>query len=160
MPRKWSRSLCPLDTNSIDQPSGIKSAVEIFGPHLFLSHSSLTPCLRPFMHSFILFGSCTLPFMVDNIDDLRRVVRPFGGASCFGLGGAIAPNHSDDDEWSLCLSLQKGGDVLFEGEMFCWGGEHVYSFVPRGRYFVGDVILRGRYFVKGKNMFMVLYLFI
>ena len=35
--------------------------------------------------------------MVDNIDDLRRVVRPFGGASSSGQGNDIVES-SDEDE--------------------------------------------------------------
>ena len=35
--------------------------------------------------------------MVDNIDDLRRLVRPFGGASSSGQGNDIVES-SDEDE--------------------------------------------------------------
>lgn len=54
--------------------------------------------------------------MANNIDDLRRVVRPFGGVSSSSQGGD--PVESDgDDEWPLCPSWQKGWDIVLRGSM-------------------------------------------
>lgn len=59
--------------------------------------------------------------MANNIDDLRRVVRPFGGASSSSQGGDPVESD-DDDEWPLCPSWQKG-EILFWGGP-CLKGEH------------------------------------
>lgn len=63
--------------------------------------------------------------MANNIDDLGRVVRPFGGASSSSQGGDLV-EYDDDDEWSLCdfVHHDKKGEMLFWGGGPCLKGEH------------------------------------
>ena len=63
--------------------------------------------------------------MANNIDDLRRVVRPFSGASSSSQGGDLVEYDDDDDEWPLCdfVHHDKKGEMLFSGGP-CLKGEH------------------------------------